>query len=133
MFLARRQLYFEATEYYCNVNTFQLSLSDPTYSSFEYLDGHLNLKTRLSRMRNLHVEIRLGILQSRYAPDTLGLRLYRYINTKSSRVPRNATLELVAMDRARKSYGEALMFSAETGQTAFARYFHCQGGIEWLE
>ncbi|CAD6582493.1 MAG: hypothetical protein ASARMPRED_000984 [Alectoria sarmentosa] len=57
LFLACRQLHFEAFEYYYNANTFQLSLSDPTYSPHEYLYGNATLMNRLGKMRNLHVEI----------------------------------------------------------------------------
>lgn len=57
LFLTCHQLHFEAFEYYYDVNTFQLSLSDPTYSPNEYLHGDFTLMKRLGDMRNLHVEI----------------------------------------------------------------------------
>ena len=57
LFLACRQLHFEAFDYYYNTNTFQLSLCDPTYSPSEYLHGDRILMERLGSMRNLHVEI----------------------------------------------------------------------------
>ena len=57
LFLSCRKLYFEAFEYYYDANTFQLSLCDPTYSLFDYCQSDRTTVIRLSRIRNLHVEI----------------------------------------------------------------------------
>ncbi len=57
LFLSCRKLYFEAFEYYYDANTFQLSLCDPTYSLFNYSQSGHTIVKRLSRVRNLHVEI----------------------------------------------------------------------------
>ena len=71
-----------------------------------------------------------------YNRDTLRIHVDSVFTDTSIRspheFPRIATLELVAMDGARNCYGEALIFSAEAGQSAFARYFHCQARMEWL-
>ena len=57
LFLSCPELYHEASAYYFEVNTFQLSLCDPIYSPYEYLHGHRNLKKRLRRIQNLHVDV----------------------------------------------------------------------------
>ena len=57
LFLACPQLHSEALKYYYDSNTFQLSLNDPTYSPYNYPQGHATLMRRLGRMRNLHVEV----------------------------------------------------------------------------
>ena len=58
LFLSCPELYHEASEYYFKVNTFQLSLWDPIYSPHRYPNGHDNLKKRLGRVQNLHVDVR---------------------------------------------------------------------------